>query len=228
MYKVTRVVSAIALAALVSAPSFAIELKTDEDKASYAAGFSSASSMLRDANATGLKADMMLKGFTAAIKGEENSLNPVEMRQALMKAQYFRRQADKQKSDVTRQSNIEWLAKNLERDEVKALPSGVQYEVFSSGAKEGAKPTRADDVLVHYQGSLIDGTVFDSTIRRGKPTTLNVGGVVPGFSDALLNMTLGDKWRVYIPSKLAYGEKRTGPIPAESILIFDLELLKIN
>ena len=105
------------------------------------------------------------------------------------------------------------------------LPSGLQYEVLRPGA--GAKPTRHDNVTTHYHGTLIDGTVFDSSYERGEPATFPVGGVIAGWTEALQLMKPGDKWMLYIPFHLGYGSQSTGKIPAYSDLIFQVELLQV-
>lgn len=120
-----------------------------------------------------------------------------------------------------------FLEENSKRDEVITLESGLQYEVLKAG--EGAKPTPNDQVTTHYHGTLIDGTVFDSSVERGEPATFPVSGVIKGWTEALQLMSVGAKWRLYVPSDLAYGERGAGAqIGPHTTLIFDVELLKIN
>lgn len=120
-----------------------------------------------------------------------------------------------------------FLEENSKRDEVITLKSGLQYEVLKAG--EGAKPTPNDQVTTHYHGTLIDGTVFDSSVERGEPATFPVSGVIKGWTEALQLMSVGAKWRLYVPSDLAYGERGAGAqIGPHTTLIFDVELLKIN
>ena len=120
-----------------------------------------------------------------------------------------------------------FLAENGKRAEVKTTPSGLQYEVLEEG--NGPQPTAQDQVEVHYTGKLIDGTVFDSSVDRGVPATFGVTQVIPGWVEALQLMKAGSKWRLFIPSQLAYGPAGTpgGPIGPDSTLIFDVELLKV-
>lgn len=119
-----------------------------------------------------------------------------------------------------------FLAENAKRDEVTVTESGLQYEVVATG--EGAKPTAQSTVRVHYHGSFIDGNVFDSSVDRGQPAEFPVGGVIPGWTEALQLMTEGSKYRLYIPYNLAYGEQGSqGAIPPYSTLIFDVELLAV-
>ena len=119
-----------------------------------------------------------------------------------------------------------FLAENKAKEGVVTLPSGLQYKVVKEGT--GAKPTAADVVRVHYHGTLIDGTVFDSSVERGTPAQFNVGGVIPGWTEALLLMPVGSKWTLYIPYSLAYGAEDKGKIPPFSTLIFEVELLTIE
>ncbi len=119
-----------------------------------------------------------------------------------------------------------YLAENAERDEVTTLPSGLQYEILREGS--GAVPTESDRVRVHYHGTLIDGTVFDSSVERGEPTTFGVTQVIAGWTEALQLMPVGSKWRLYVPYDLAYGSQDRGEIKPFSNLIFDVELLGIE
>lgn len=120
-----------------------------------------------------------------------------------------------------------FLAENAKKDGVKVLPSGLQYEVLKSG--QGKTPTATDTVQVHYHGTLIDGTVFDSSVQRGEPVSFPVDGVIPGWTEALQMMKEGDKWRLVIPPDLAYGERGAGGrIGPNSTLVFEVELLAVQ
>ncbi|MCC7377045.1 MAG: FKBP-type peptidyl-prolyl cis-trans isomerase [Verrucomicrobiales bacterium] len=121
----------------------------------------------------------------------------------------------------------EFLAANAKKDGVKSTTSGLQYKTLKSGT--GKSPKTSDTVKVHYTGKLIDGTVFDSSVERNEPATFGVDQVIPGWTEVLQLMKEGDKWQVYIPSKLAYGERGAGPdIGPNSTLVFDVELLSIE
>jgi FKBP-type peptidyl-prolyl cis-trans isomerase FklB len=123
--------------------------------------------------------------------------------------------------------NTKFLEENAKRGEVTTLPSGLQYEVLKEG--EGDKPGATDKVTVHYHGTLIDGTVFDSSVERGSPTSFGVNQVIKGWTEALQLMPKGAKWKLYIPYDLAYGERGAGgKIGPYSTLIFEVELLEIN
>jgi FKBP-type peptidyl-prolyl cis-trans isomerase FklB len=131
------------------------------------------------------------------------------------------------KVDAKADAGAAFLAANAKKDGVITTASGLQYKVMKSGAGESPKLT--DKVKVHYHGTLIDGTVFDSSVQRGEPITFPVGGVIPGWVEALQLMKVGDKWQLVIPAKLAYGDQSPSPaIPPNSVLIFEVELLGIE
>jgi FKBP-type peptidyl-prolyl cis-trans isomerase FklB len=119
-----------------------------------------------------------------------------------------------------------FLAENMKKEGVMALPSGLQYKILKAGS--GKMPTDADTVECNYRGTFINGTEFDSSYRTGKPATLKVKGVIPGWQEALKLMPVGSKWQLFIPPQLAYGERGSGPIGPNATLIFDLELLAIK
>jgi FKBP-type peptidyl-prolyl cis-trans isomerase FklB len=120
-----------------------------------------------------------------------------------------------------------FLAGNAKKEGVKTTASGLQYQVIQAGT--GASPKLSDKVKVHYHGTLINGSVFDSSVQRGQPITFPVGGVIPGWVEALQLMKVGDKWKLFIPANLAYGDRSPGPgIPPNSVLIFEVELLGIE
>ena len=136
------------------------------------------------------------------------------------------REAAAKMGEVNKAAGDAFLAENGKRPEVKTTPSGLQYEVITKGT--GAQPTADDTVEVHYTGKLIDGTVFDSSVERGVPATFGVTQVIPGWVEALQLMKVGAKWRLFIPSQLAYGPQGAGNvIGPNATLIFDVELLKI-
>ena len=120
-----------------------------------------------------------------------------------------------------------FLEENKDKDGVTTLESGLQYKVLEEGA--GKQPSATDSVTVHYRGSLIDGREFDSSYSRGQPATFPVNGVIAGWVEALQLMKEGDKWQLFIPSDLAYGQRGSGPdIGPDEVLVFDIELLKVN
>jgi FKBP-type peptidyl-prolyl cis-trans isomerase FklB len=139
---------------------------------------------------------------------------------------YFSKKQQRQSESVI-EEGINFLRENGKREGVTTLASGLQYEVINDGT--GPKPTIEDNVTTHYHGTLIDGTVFDSSVDRGEPASFPVGGVIKGWTEALQLMAVGSKWKLYVPYDLAYGERGAGPqIGPYSTLIFDVELISIN
>ena len=139
---------------------------------------------------------------------------------------YFSKKQQKQSESVI-EEGINFLRENGKREGVTTLASGLQYEVINDGT--GPKPTIEDNVTTHYHGTLIDGTVFDSSVDRGEPASFPVGGVIKGWTEALQLMAVGSKWKLYVPYDLAYGERGAGPqIGPYSTLIFEVELISIN
>jgi FKBP-type peptidyl-prolyl cis-trans isomerase FklB len=170
------------------------------------------------------------KAFAAAIddvlKGGELQLSAEQMQQAVREQQQVFAERRAQQGQANLEAGREFLAANAKREGIVVLPSGLQYQVLESG--DGAKATAEDTVRVNYHGTLIDGTVFDSSVERGKPAEFSVNGVIPGFREAITNMRVGDRWQVYLPSSLAYGERGAGgTIGPNETLIFELELLDV-
>ncbi len=177
----------------------------------------------------GLCVQSVADGVVAALNGEASHVD-----QALMAEAYgvirerMEAEAEKAKEGAKELAvkGEEYLAENAKRDEITVLASGLQYEVIT--AAEGDKPTAQSTVRTHYHGTLIDGSVFDSSYDRGQPAEFPVGGVIKGWTEALQLMTVGSKWRLYIPYQLAYGEQGAGAmIGPYTALVFDVELLAI-
>jgi peptidylprolyl isomerase len=138
-----------------------------------------------------------------------------------------RMQSNKKDAAGNAQSGIEYLSQNMTKEDVVTTESGLQYKVLTKGTGE-AHPSATDKVKVHYHGTLIDGTVFDSSVARGKPIEFGLNQVIKGWTEGLQLMVEGEKTRLFIPSELGYGNRSAGSIPAGSTLIFDVELIKIN
>jgi len=173
--------------------------------------------------------DINLDNFEAGIKDvlEKDVEAKISDNQAQAIIQsYFSKKQQKQSESVI-EEGINFLRENGKREGVTTLPSGLQYEVINDGT--GPKPTIEDNVTTHYHGTLIDGTVFDSSVDRGEPASFPVGGVIKGWTEALQLMAVGSKWKLYVPYDLAYGERGAGPqIGPYSTLIFEVELISIN
>lgn len=192
------------------------------DKLSYALGMSMASNLMN----SGLKnidVDSFVKAFTEIMDNKTPSMSPQEANQILQ--DYFTKQQDEM-LNKNLEAGKAFLEENKKREGVVTLPSGLQYEVINEG--DGAIPKATDKVKCHYHGTLIDGTVFDSSVQRGQPAVFGVNQVIKGWIEALQLMSVGSKWRLYIPSDLAYGKQGAGgSIEPNTTLIFDVELLGI-
>lgn len=167
-----------------------------------------------------------IKGFCEGIAGSSAVLT-MDSAQALVKKQmtYYHKAAMERKYGANRLAGEEFLKQNAKKDGVKTTASGLQYKVLTKG--EGAVPQKTDKVTVHYEGHLIDGTEFDSSYKRNKPTTFQVDQVIPGWIEALTLMPVGSKWEIYVPQELAYGDREQSKIPPFSCLIFTVELMEI-
>ena len=201
-----------------------LNLSTDEARVSYGIG-RQLGDQLRENPVPGMTLDAILAGLSDAYANVESRV-PGEVLSASFQVIRERMQAEAQvKAEAAAAVGREYLVENAKRDGVTVLPSGLQYEVLVSG--EGAKPSREDTVRTHYHGTLVDGTVFDSSYERGQPAEFPVGGVIAGWVEALQLMNAGSKWRLHVPSELAYGGQAVGSIPPHSVLVFDVELLEI-
>lgn len=200
-----------------------VNLKNGLDSASYALGVNTGSSY-SSAQFPGeeLDVDKIVAGFAQAIKGNKTLISSEDALNYLN--DYFQRAMDAEAMSNLK-TGEDFLAKNKNKNGIVVTESGLQYQVIKEGS--GAKPALTDNVTVHYTGKLLDGTVFDSSIG-GDPVTFQVGQVIPGWTEALQLMSVGSKYRVWIPAYLAYGEGGTGPIPASSVLDFEVELISIS
>lgn len=201
-----------------------LDLSSDEARVSYGIGLQ-LGGQLRDNPPPGLSLEAVLAGLADAYAGAEKRV-AAEVLNASFQVIRERMQAEAAaKAEQAAQAGRDYLTENARREGVTVLASGLQYEVLVAG--EGARPSAEDHVRTHYHGTLIDGTVFDSSYERGTPAEFPVGGVIPGWVEALQLMNAGSKWRLHVPSELAYGAQAIGSIPPHSVLVFDVELLDI-
>ena len=168
-----------------------------------------------------------LAGFMDALKGAESRVNDADVEKALTELgkKVEARMQEAGKANLAKATAF--LEENKKQQGVVALPSGLQYQVIKQG--NGTTPKADSTVMVHYEGKLIDGKVFDSSIKAGEPRSFKVNQVVPGWTEALTRMKVGDKWKIVIPPNLGYGERGFPPvIPANSALVFEVELLEVK
>jgi FKBP-type peptidyl-prolyl cis-trans isomerase len=219
--------AAIVAALGTAGGAFAQELKTEKDKVSYMVGMDVGKglSSIKDE----IDMAVVIQALQASVKGEKTALTQEEalkVRQDFMtKLQAKRAAEEKVKAETNKKAGEDFLAKNKGKKGVTTTASGLQYEVVKAGT--GPKPKDTDTVQVHYTGTLLDGTKFDSSVDRGEPATFPLKGVIPGWTEGLQLMPVGSKYKFYIPSALAYGENGPGPIGPNAMLTFEVELLKI-
>ena len=211
-------------------PPIAAELKTDEQKGSFALGYNVGTSVRRQLVVGRLDMAAFLMGVQQSLSGQPPVLSAREQERSF-RVLVGEMRKDKMKevataSENNRKKGDDFLASNKTQKGVVTLPSGLQYLVLKEG--KGKKPKATDEVEVHYHGTLIDGTVFDSSINRGEPATLGVSSVIKGWIEALQLMNEGSKWRLFVPSDLAYGREGRPGIGPNQVLIFDIELLKVK
>ncbi len=225
-----RLAAAIALVSLTlsgcDSQTSEVELKTPAQKASYGIGLNMGKSLsqegLRD-----LDSKAVALGIEDAIGKKEQKLKNEELTEAFAFLQKRTEERMAKLNEESATAGKKFLEENGKKEGVVTTASGLQYEVIKKA--DGAQPKPTDVVTVHYEGKLTDGSVFDSSIQRGSPIDLPVSGVIPGWVEGLQLMHVGEKYKLYIPSELAYGAQSPSPtIPANSVLIFDLELLEIK
>ncbi len=221
--------AAVALVSLVLAgcdSQTSAELKTPAQKASYGIGLNMGKSLAQE-GMDDLDSQAVAQGIEDAIGKKDQKLKDDELVEAFAFLQKRAEERMAALNDEASKAGKKFLEDNAKREGVKTTASGLQYEIVTKA--EGAQPKATDVVSVHYEGRLTDGKVFDSSIQRGSPIDLPVSGVIPGWVEALQLMHVGEKVKLYIPSELAYGAQSPSPaIPANSVLVFDLELLSIK
>lgn len=204
-------------------------LKDQKDKQSYVIGVDIGRALQRQ----GLQFDpeILSKGLKDGVSGGKLLMTDQEIQETMMALQKEMRakqeEANKNAGEKNKKDGEAFLAENKKKDGVKTTPSGLQYKVIKAGT--GKKPKATDTVLVHYRGTLIDGTEFDSSARRGQPLSIKVNQVIPGWTEAMQLMEEGAKWELYIPSNLAYAERGAGQqIGPNATLIFEVELISVQ
>jgi FKBP-type peptidyl-prolyl cis-trans isomerase FklB len=227
--KHTTLALALCLALPVFAADPAPKLNTDAQKAAYSIGFNFGSSLIKEV--PDIDADALQRGLQDALKKRQPALTPEQQAEVMNKFQQTVMAQKQARMEASEKKNTEaaskFMADNAKKPGVTALPSGLQYQVIASG--KGATPKANDRVKVHYQGTLLNGEVFDSSIKRGEPATFQVDQVIPGWTQALQKMKVGDKWKLFIPPELGYGKRGAGAkIEPGMALVFEVELLEVQ
>ena len=203
-----------------------VELNTDEQKASYGFGLQFGNQLLRN-DFDGLDVVAVMAGIQHWYLHQQAAMAQEQINPSYQAIQ--RKQQEKSAELAAKRTALaeQFLAANAARPEVSTTASGLQYEVLESGS--GAKPGPRANVVTHYHGTLVDGTVFDSSVERGEPAEFGVHQVIPAWTEALQMMSVGDKWRIACPPRLAYGEQGAGStIPPNTALVFEIHLIDIK
>lgn len=199
-------------------------LKDQKQKMSYSQGMNIGQFFKRQGlTVEELDTDLLMSGIKDVLAGKKTLMTEAEARETMMAIMQSKMKSE---GDKNTKAGADFLAANAKKEGVKSFDNGLQYKVLASG--KGKQPKATDSIKAHYKGTLIDGTEFDSSYTRGQPLELHANQVIPGWTQALTNMHVGDKWIVYIPGNLAYGERGSGKIPPNSTLIFEMELLDVN
>ena len=203
-----------------------VVLKDQKDKVSYIVGMDIGNNLKKQS--VSVNPRILAKGIEDALAGAKPLLTEQEIQETMMA---FQKEMMAKQTEAAKKNKTEgeaFLAENKKKEGVKTLPSGLQYKVMKAGT--GKKPKSNDTVTVNYRGTLIDGTEFDSSYKRGQPATFQVSGVIPGWTEALQLMEEGAKWQLFVPSNLAYGERGAagGLIGPNATLIFEVELISIQ
>jgi len=205
-----------------------VDLKSQKDKESYSLGYQFGESLKMQ----GL--DINLDVYTSAIRdalaGKGPQLSQEEIRATIMDVQKrtmaSQQKAVKEQGDKSLAEGKAFLAANAKKEGVRTLPSGLQYKVVAEGS--GKTPKATDEVTVNYKGTLVDGREFDNSYKRGAPANFRLDKVIKGWTEALQLMKEGSKWQLFIPPELGYGERGAGPVPPNSVLIFEVELISVK
>jgi FKBP-type peptidyl-prolyl cis-trans isomerase len=229
---VFTVSSESAMAQQPKAAAAAPALGTDKQKASYGIGMRIGNEM-RSGQLSADDIDMaaFVQGISDAVAKKKQAVSDEDLQKAMTSfhTELTARMQERAKSqgDKNKKEGEAFLAANKSKEGVKTLPSGLQYKVIKAGT--GATPAATDTVKVHYKGTLLDGTVFDSSYDRNEPVTFPVNGVIKGWTEAMQLMKVGDKWQLFLPADLAYGEHGAGSdIGPNAVLVFDVELLDVS
>lgn len=206
-------------------PPVTSDFTTDKAKASYSLGYQFAENVRRQLEDS-IDNEAFLRGVEDSLEGVEMAVSNEDAESALSGLMEARQAAADAKALESLEVGIAFLAENGQREGVVTLDSGLQYEILEEG--DGPQPASTDVVTTHYEGRLVDGTVFDSSYQRKEPASFPLNQVIAGWTEGLQLMPTGSKWRLFVPAGLAYGERAAGQIPPNSTLIFDVELISVG
>lgn len=227
--KLKNLVPAVTLGALLIAgcgQEESVKLENHIDQASYGVGLNIGRQLSREE--VEMNPEAIAAGIKDALAEKEPRIEDSVIEAAFTKIREEQLRKQEELDAAAAKASEEFLAENAGREGVKTTESGLQYEIITEKEGDQPKPAETDTVRVHYHGTLIDGTVFDSSVERGEPAQFPVNGVIKGWIEALQMMQVGDKWKLHIPAELAYGARSPSPkIPANSALVFEVELLEI-
>jgi FKBP-type peptidyl-prolyl cis-trans isomerase len=204
-----------------------VDLSDQKNQISYSVGVNIGQNLMMQGLTDEIDLNAFIAGLRDAVTGQSR-MSDDEMMAALMAFQEQLIEQQQAELEVLRQEGQTFLAQNGERAGVTTTASGLQYEVLERGDASGTSPRAVDSVLAHYEGRFTDGEVFDSSIARGQPAQFMLNQVIPGWTEGLQLMKPGDKYRLYIPHELGYGDGGSGPIPPYAVLVFDVELIQVN
>ncbi len=227
MKKFTNQIFIFAGLFLLAANAMAADYKSEKAKLSYTIGVTMANSLKQQKIDGEVDAKMIGQAIEDVLSGNKLKVSKEDMQAAMTAFQQKMVSKQKEAANAKKSVGTKFRADNKKRKGVKELANGIQYEVLKDA--KGPKPTKTDKVTVHYHGTLIDGTVFDSSVKRGKPASFPLNGVIKGWQEVLPLMPTGSKWKVVIPPELAYGERGAGgSIGPNETLIFEIELISID
>ena len=226
-FQLSALTAAVVLTSACIDKSQFAKVESDDEMAAYSIGYNFGQQIA--ANTDSLDLNVIIKGMKEGYSGSAEALT-AEERMAAMKSFSKRRQEEmiakqSEMQEKNQKAGEAFLAENKEKEGVVTLESGLQYKVITEG--EGKQPSETDTVKVHYTGTLLDGTVFDSSVERGEPAQFPLNRVIKGWTEGLQLMKEGSKWELYIPSGLAYGPRGSGAIEPHSTLVFEVELLEV-
>jgi len=228
--KISKLLAATCLVLpMGTALAASVNLKSEEAQVGYAIGVQVGSDLKANLEGQGIKADAaaLAAAIEDVLKGSKLKMSDEDMGKAMQTMQRKQMERMTELAMKNLEKGEKFLDENKKRKGVKVLDSGVQYEVLTKG--KGDSPTENDSFVAHYSGTLIDGNEFDSSFKRGQPATFAVKGVIKGWQEVVTKMKVGDKWKVYVPSEMAYGERGAGGvIGPNEVLIFEIEMIEVK